>query len=394
MQNYLNNILKRFYFLSICLLVFTSTILFGTEKNNTISNVTLRISGIPDVHKTDPQEVARLAVFHEFLNKHPHVNVEVSSTLKMEGDASEGNEYLAIAGGLAPDVFYLHGRKIGAFIDQDFIQSLSPFLERDFKKTGKLFKGIGSPDNIWELAVHDNEIMSVPYMYYVMAMTYRRKNFVMAGLDPSHGPRTWEEFYRYAQKLTWIPSKEPGTPQNVPYRAGFNLEIGPNQGWHFHQFVWSGGGEMVKPYKRCPKCESLTTSHIPFTKYPDYYIAISNPKDYADKISEYPKHEKCSKCGESLDGIDKLEWRMVLNKKGGPEALELYQRMKFSKWMRCDNRDDNRHKGKFNLEIDLEDEDISAGKTIACHICEKKSIWLILKQKNGFMMALLFLKLR
>jgi len=363
---------KRFCIFSICLLIISSSVLFGTSKNSPNNNVNLRISWIPDVHTTWPPDMARLAVFHAFLNKYTNINVEIASTLKMEGDANEGNEYLSIAGGLAPDIFYLHGRKVGAFIDQGFIQPLTPFIERDYKKSKKPFKGIGSPDNVWELSVHDQDIWCVPYMYYVMAMTYRRKHFVMAGLDPSRGPRNWDEFYRYAQKLTWIPSKEPGTPQNIPYRFGFNLELGPNQGWHFHQFVWSGGGDMVQAYKRCPKCDTLTPSHIPFTDYSKYYIELDNPKDYADKISKFPKHEKCSKCGKSLDEIEDLEWRLVLNKKGGPEALKLYQRLKFSKWMRCDNRDDKRHKGKFNLEIDLKDEDIKDGKTISCPVCSRK----------------------
>ncbi len=371
-QKYLNKMKKILYFFFIFLLLSTSTVLFGTGKNSSNDNVILRISWIPDVHTTWPPDMARLAVFHAFLNKYTNINVEISSTLKLEGDAAEGNEYLSIAGGLAPDVFYLYGRKIGAFIDQGFIQSLSPFLEREYKKTGKPFKGIGSPDNIWELTVSDNDIMCVPYMYYVMALTYRRKNFVMAGLDPGHGPRNWDEFYRYAQKLTWIPTKEPGTPQNVPYRFGFALPLGPGQGWHFHQFVWSAGGEMVQAYKRCSKCDELTPSHIPFTDYSKFHVEIDNQKDYEDKISKYPIHEVCSKCGNSLDDVDKIEWRMEINKKGGPEALAFYQKMKFSKWMRCDNRKDKRHKGKFNLEIDLTDEEVKDGKTIACPVCGRK----------------------
>ena len=108
-------------------LVFCS---FGTSKNSPNNNVTLRISWIPDVHTTWPPDMARLAVFHAFLNKYTNINVEIASTLKMEGDANEGNEYLSIAGGLAPDIFYLHGRKVGAFIDQGFIQPLTPFRER------------------------------------------------------------------------------------------------------------------------------------------------------------------------------------------------------------------------------------------------------------------------
>ena len=90
-------------FKNLLLIIFLSLSIFA-EKNE---NVTIKISWIPDVHTTWPPDMARLAVFHEFLNKYSNINVEISSTLKLEGDAAEGNEYLAIAGGLAPDVFYL-----------------------------------------------------------------------------------------------------------------------------------------------------------------------------------------------------------------------------------------------------------------------------------------------
>jgi multiple sugar transport system permease protein len=207
------------------------------------AQITINVDSVPEVTTTWPPDMARLAVYHEFLRRNPDINVEAATTLKIEGDASEGNEYLAIAGGIAPDVFYLHGRKIGAFRQQSFIQPLTPFIQRDFARTGKPFRGIGAPDNVWELTVADHEVWCVPYLYYVMALSYRRQLFAIAGLDPSRGPNNWDEFYRFAQRVTWIPSKEPGTPQEIPTRYGFQIDLGGNQGWQFHQFVWSAGGD-------------------------------------------------------------------------------------------------------------------------------------------------------
>ncbi|MCX7003267.1 MAG: hypothetical protein NTV22_08345 [bacterium] len=105
--------------------------------------ITITVDSVPEVTTTWPPDMARLAVYHEFLRRNPDINVAATTILKIEGDASEGNEYLAIAGGIAPDVFYLHGRKIGAFRQQNFIQPLTPFIQRDFEQTGKPFRGIG-----------------------------------------------------------------------------------------------------------------------------------------------------------------------------------------------------------------------------------------------------------
>ncbi|MCX7847635.1 MAG: extracellular solute-binding protein [bacterium] len=335
------------------------------------TKIRVRVDSLPDIATTWPPDMARLAVYHEFLRRNPDIDVVASTSLRIEGDASEGNEYLAIAGGVAPDVFYLHGRKIGAFIEQGFIQPLTPFLKRDFAATRRPFRGIGAPDNVWELAVQNGQVWCVPYLYYVMALTYKRQLFAIAGLDPNRGPRDWEELFRFAQKITWIPSKEPGTPQGVPTRYGFAIDLGRNQGWHFHQFVWSAGGDMVRPFKRCPICHALTPSHVPVIDFPAYHIAISNPDDYAARIATYPPEEFCTNCHASLASVSNLEWRLVVDQPGGPEALAFYQRMKFSKWMRCDNRDHPLHKRKFNLEFDLTPEMLQ-NKRAACPVCHKQ----------------------
>lgn len=356
----------RYFFLIIACLLATSSLTFATDD---ATEITINVDSIPDVATTWPPSMARLAVYHEFLRRNPHINVEAATTLRIEGDAAEGNEYLAIAGGIAPDVFYLHGRKIGAFRKQGFIQPLTPFIKKHYEKTGKPFRGIGAPDNIWELCVHDDDVWCVPYLYYVMALSYRRQLYSIAGLNPRHGPQNWEELYRYAQKITWIPSKEPGTPQNTPTRYGFYLLLGANQGWHFHQFVWSAGGEMVMPHKKCPECGALTPSHIPTIDYTSFHIELSNPDDYADKINAYPEEENCNSCGASLNSATNIYWRLVLNQKGGPEALAFYQRMYFSKWIRCDNRDDPRHKNNRNHIIDISDAVYENEDSVTCSVC-------------------------
>lgn len=353
----------------ICVAIVFSALYTYAEKEHP-EPVTITVELVPDVATTWPPSMARLAVYHEFLRRYPHISVEATTKLRIEGDAAEGNEYLAIAGGIAPDVFYLHGRKIGDYINQGFIQPLTPYIERHFKETGRPFRGIGAPDNIWELTMREGEVWCVPYLYYVMALSYRRQLFAIAGLNPQRGPQDWEELFRFSQKITWFPSKEPGTPQNIPVRYGFQMLLGENQGWHFHQFVWSAGGEMVRPHKKCPSCGALTPSHVPAFDYEAYHIEISNPEDYAAKIAAYPSEEDCHACGTSLADETQLHWRMVLHEEGGPEALAFYQRMRFARWMRCDQRDDPRHRLAQNHIIDISDSVYEAGGAVTCTVCE------------------------
>jgi maltose-binding protein MalE len=152
--------------LAVCILILSVPASATAAEDTT--KITINVDTVPDVATTWPPDMARLAVYHEFLRRNPHINVEAATTLRIEGDAAEGNEYLAIAGGIAPDVFYLHGRKIGAFKNQGFIRPLTPFIEKHYTDTGKPFRGIGAPDNIWELCVKCGV-----FRIFIMSWRYR-----------------------------------------------------------------------------------------------------------------------------------------------------------------------------------------------------------------------------
>jgi ABC-type glycerol-3-phosphate transport system substrate-binding protein len=324
--------------------------------------LTLHLWNVPPKGSTDVGTKADRAVFDLFLQRNPQIKVKVLVPLKIQGPAAEGNEFLAVAGGMAPDVFTLYGRKVGDYIDQGFLAPLNDRFKADFVSKGEKYSGIDSPDKIWELCVRDGNIYAIAKNYYFMALQYRKDLFTKAGLDPSHGPRDWDELWTMGKKLTFIPSKEPGAPEDQLPVYGFALLMNPAKGWHFLQYVWSGGAQVVRCYKECPDCKKPVEIRPGFFNYREYGIELLNDEDYNREFSNYK--EECPTCHKSLKDITAVKWRLVTDEEGGIAALEFYRKMANQSWLRCLKTHDHR-------EFDITPEMKKAG-TATCPICGEK----------------------
>jgi ABC-type sugar transport system permease subunit/ABC-type glycerol-3-phosphate transport system substrate-binding protein len=321
--------------------------------------LTLHLWNIPPKGSTDVGTKADRAVFDLFLQRNPHIKVKVLVPLKIQGPATEGNEFLAVAGGMAPDVFWLYGRKVGDYIDQGFLAPLNDRFKADFATQGEHYVGIDSPDKIWELCVRDGNIYAVAKGYYFMALQYRRDLFTKAGLDPAHGPRDWDELWKMGKTLTFIPSKEPGSPEDQLPVYGFALLMGPAKGWHFLQYVWSGGAQVVRCYKKCPDCEKAVEIRPGFFPYKDYGIKLLNDEDYNREFAAY--QEECSACHKSLAEVKEVQWRLTTDEEGGVAALEFYRKMANQPWLRCLTKHEHR-------EFDITPEMERGGRAV-CPVC-------------------------
>ncbi|HBC88388.1 MAG TPA: hypothetical protein DCZ94_15675 [Lentisphaeria bacterium] len=326
----------KFNRLISCLLLFfcslASSALFSGEDEPQ-KKLTLLLWNIPSKGSNDVNTKADREVFDLFIKKHPHINVKTLVPLKIQGPASEGNQFMAVAGGMAPDVFDLYGRKVGDYIDQGFLAPLNDRFMNDFSGKGKNYSGVEAPDKIWEISARDGLIYAVPRSYYFLALMYRKDLFIKAGLDPSRGPNDWDEMWEMGKRLTFIPAKEPGSPQDQMPVYGFSLVRGLHQGWHFLQFVWSGGGEVVKSFKDCPSCGKTVPVEIPCFDYSKFGIKLVNEAQYADKFAR--KNDACPECGKSLSGVSEIKWKLVTNGEGGIAALEFYRKIASQPWLRC-----------------------------------------------------------
>jgi ABC-type glycerol-3-phosphate transport system substrate-binding protein len=271
---------QRLISLWLIIIVFCSSSFVEAEK------ITLSLWSIPSKSSPKISDRARRAVLDKFIETHPDIEIIGKSAIRMEGARGESVELMAIAGGTAPDILDVYGRKLHEFASQGFIQSVDGFLEEYQKENNKSFEGVLAPDKIWEVTEFDGKIWGIPAYYSSMGLLYRKDLFEEAGLDPDKPPKDWDELYQYSQKLTQ-PAKtlkksadeKRGSGQSAGRREkgqyGFGL-YRIASGWTFMNFIWSAKGDIVRRYKRCPVCDSLTEAPKPPIDYRKYHIKVGN----------------------------------------------------------------------------------------------------------------------
>ncbi len=292
--------------------------------------VELRLWNIPTRSSTHPLDVAKRRVFEAFCSEHPDIRVRALTPLKIEGPGAEGNEFLAVAGGVAPDVFYLFGRKIGDYNSQGFLCPLNAYLERYEQQHGTAYTGVAAPDQVWELCVDKGRVIAVPFSYYSMALLCDNAAFARRGLAGRH-PRDWDELYDFARHLTFDPRKEPGSNPNDPAIYGISVATGLYAGWHYLQFVWSAGGTVVQSY--LSKDERLYPVPSPPVNYRQMHVGLSNEREYMARLAGH--QENLRSRGLPVDySVSDLTWRLETEKPEAMEALMLYRKLAQQPWLR------------------------------------------------------------
>lgn len=325
------------------------------------TDVVLRLWHIPTKGSTQPLWIAQRRVFEAFCREHPKIKVEALVPLKIEGPAAGGNEFLAVAGGVAPDVFSLSGRKIGDYYSQGFLSPLDNYLKEYEESTGEPYRGISAPSVVWEPCQIDGHVYAVPSSYYSMALNCRSDLFARAGI-PLRSPRDWDEFYEFARRLTWLPSKEPEAKPRQPAIYGLHLNMGRGAGFHFQQYIYSAGGEIVRSYY--PTADGqLIEAPPPPTDYRSRHISISDSETYYPQMKQLQRTLQARGIPPDYSMAD-LQWRLVTDEPAAIKALELYRRLVHSKWIRCENRHDRR-------EFDLTTEMLTSGRAV-CPVCSKE----------------------
>ncbi len=292
--------------------------------------VELRLWRIPAKTATVPAQVAVRRVYDEFCRRHPEIRVKAVVPLRLEGPAEESNEFLAIAGGVAPDVFYLYGRKVGDYISQGFLLPLNEYLADYERRHGAPYAGIAAPDKVWELCIRGDRVLAAPVTYYSMALMCDIGMFAKAGLANRY-PRDWDELYAMARRLTVDPAKEPGMPANLPTQYGLYMVAGLHAGWHYLQYVWSAGGEVVRPY--LPVDGRLEPVPPPLTDYESLHIRLSNAEEYARYAAATRDALRARELPESYT-MDDLQWRLETDGPDAIEALKFYRKLTHQPWLR------------------------------------------------------------
>lgn len=297
--------------------------------------VELRLWNIPNKNSSSPPDIARRRVFDAFVRANPEIKVRALVPLQIQGPAAEGSEFLAVAGGVAPDVFSLYGRKLGDYRDQRFLLPINPYLESYRQTHGQAYAGISAPDTVWRPAINRDKVYAVPMHYYSMALRLRKASFARAGMV-GQVPRNWDELYQFARKLTFDPTKEPGARSSDPIQFGLSMQTDINAGWTFHQYVWSAGGEILQPFLR--RNDQLVQVPDPVIDFKSLNLRISNAPSYAERVRQ--EREELARRELPADyGVADLEWQLVTDRPEAMKALYFYRKLVHQPWMRVDGNE-------------------------------------------------------
>jgi len=162
----------------------------------------------------------------DFMKKYPNIKVTIKDTgVKNEVFVTE------VLAGNAADVTFFGEDGVFLFAGQDAFTDLGPYIDKwDKTKKDDFFAPI------WAFGNYQGKQYGVPWIAHAMALVYNRGMFKAAGLDPDKPPKTWDELYSYAEKLT----------TGNQYGFGLVGKQSHDMAWNWYTFAWQNGAELAK----------------------------------------------------------------------------------------------------------------------------------------------------
>ncbi len=261
------------------------------------------------------EEQARNYSYEKYMKRHPNVKIEPFSQLRVIGAAAKSGKLMSVAGGTPPDIWRMWFHETLKYADQGFLMPLNEFIGEDKNGDGKIegdevkFKPWNDiPPEFKAGCIKNGKIYALPYLLgYMQTLNFRTDLFREVGLDPNRGPLTWNELWRYAQKLTFKPGENPSKPMGQ--RGLYFMSPGF---LCFNPFVWSAGGDLVKRYKINPKTGKVIESdkETPILKDPE--------------------------TGDDLSKV-KLHWKAGFDSPEGLAAVKFIHKLRWQKWTKDPN---------------------------------------------------------
>lgn len=171
----------------------------------------------------------------EFNETHPHIRV----VSQYAGTAWTARDklFIALAGGGGPDVGLIDQFWASQLADAGFIQKMEEFLPGDFDRAD-------IPETIWETAVYDETIWSMPAAVSNLVLYINRDLFREAGLDPDAPPTDWNQLLEVGRRLT-----QDVNGDGSPDQWGLDMPLTAQSGsvYYWITFLWQAGGELFTP---------------------------------------------------------------------------------------------------------------------------------------------------
>ncbi len=181
--------------------------------------------------------------------REPRLNPQKWGGLSLPGAGGRAPFMLSLAGGTAPDIYFCWFHIIRHDIEQGFTYPLNEWIGEDADGDGQLsdaearWPGWKNVPPLWrQVATRNGKVYGVPMAgiwYY--GIVYRKDLVRQAGLDPEYIPATWDEFFRWCQRLTFPGKQVAGAKVQRGQRA-FGAE---NRPWGWLPWMQAAGGSPV-----------------------------------------------------------------------------------------------------------------------------------------------------
>lgn len=262
----------------------------------------------------------------------PTLNPQKWGGLTLPGGGGRAPFMLSLAGGTAPDIYFCWFHIIRHDIGQGFAHPLNEWLGEDTDGDGQIsdaearWPGWKNVPPLWrQVATRDGKVYGLPMAgtwYY--GIVYRKDLVRQAGIDPEYIPATWDEFFRWCQRLTFPGKQVAGAKVQRGQRA-FGAE---NRPWGWLPWMQAAGGSPIVNVRVSP-----TTGRA-------YRFAMEETRFLAPDT------------GEDLSAVPG-EWQANFDSPEAVDAAGFFHRLAWSPWLRDPQTGE---------PVDLTPADLAAGR--------------------------------
>jgi len=262
----------------------------------------------PDVPENPTtQQILKLA------QREPQLNPQKWGGFSLPGAGGRAPFMLSLAGGTAPDIYFCWFHIIRHDIEQGFCYPLNEWIGEDADGDGQIsdaearWPGWKNVPPLWrQVATRNGKVYGVPMAgiwYY--GIVYRKDLVRQAGLDPEYIPATWDEFFRWCQRLTF-PGKQVAGAKTQRGQRAFGAE---NRPWGWLPWMQAAGGSPVVNVRVSPATGKV------------YRFAMEETRFAAPDT------------GEDLSKVEGV-WQANFDSPEAIEAAGFFHRLTWSPWIR------------------------------------------------------------
>lgn len=217
----------------------------------------LLLSGCGDSPENKPGEIT-ITFWHSFVSRtipalehliekyeKEHPGIHINAQYVPSGDPLVQKLVTAIQSNTAPDISWIHSDFLNKLVEANAIFKMDEFISGKNGLTKEEMDDI-FPQSLQSAKWRDT-LYAMPMEATTLALIYNKTKFKEAGLDPDSPPKTWDELYSYAMKLTKDKNGDGKIDQYGFYIPAFPAS-GPLSIWMVLQwtpFLWQAGGAEI-----------------------------------------------------------------------------------------------------------------------------------------------------